>query len=65
MVIKIEVHLGIGLGNAAHSDTLEVEVDDGAGPHEIEESCEEEYNTWLQGYLDTGWSFSDGRERIS
>lgn len=65
MVIKIEVHLSIGLGNAEHNDTLEVEVRDGAGPYEIEEACQEEYDTWLQGYLDAGWSFSDGRERIS
>lgn len=65
MVIKIKVHLSIGLGNAAHDDTLEVEVDDDATPEEIEAACQEEYDTWLQGYLDAGWSYSDGRERIS
>ena len=65
MIIKIEAHLSIGLGNAEHNDTLEVEVDDGATPEEIEEACEEEYDTWLQGYLDTGWSYQDGRDRLS
>lgn len=65
MVIKIEVHLGIGLGNVCHDDTLEVEVDDGATPEEIEEACQDEYDTWLQGHLDAGWSYSDGRERLS
>ena len=65
MIIKIEVHIGIGLGNACQLDVLEVEVDDNATPEEIEQACEDEYDTWLQGYLDTGWSYSDGRDRIS
>ena len=65
MVIKIELHLSIGLGNAEHNDTLEVQVKDDATPEEIEEACEEEYDTWLQGYLDTGWSYQDGRDRLS
>ncbi len=65
MTIRIDVHLGIGLGNAAHNDMLEVEVDDGSTPEEIELACQDEFDTWLQGYLDAGWSFTDGRDRIS
>ena len=65
MVVKIEVHLSIGLGNASRDDILEVEVDDGATPEEIEEACEEEFDTWLQGYIDTGWRYQDGRDRLS
>ena len=63
MTIRIDVHLGIGLGDAAHNDMLEVEVDDGSTPAEIELASQAEFYTWLQGYIEAGWSFAAGGDR--
>jgi TusA-related sulfurtransferase len=64
MIVRIEVHLSIGLASTEHNDVLEVDVPDDATPEQIEEACQEEYDTWLQGYLDAGWSYEDGTERL-
>jgi hypothetical protein len=52
--IKIEVSLGIGLGNATHRDILDVEVEEDATEAQIDAQCDAEAVDWANNYIDIG-----------